>query len=142
MREGQTLPTLTRPFWGPVRAKSIRVENGNAYLLTAGAAGQRLLLRALGGDGEDAEHIDGRAVDANGDWDEVDGLLDELVAAGRLLVVGALVLGSLARSGALLHVVCWEGSGREGEGEGGDDAGELHFGWRLKIEDWSGKLVG
>ena len=106
----------------------MKSNSGIAYLLTAGAAGQRLLLGALGSDGEDAEDIDGRAVDANVDGNEVDGLLDDLVAAGRLLVVGALVLSGLAGGGALLHVVCWESGGREGEGEDGDDAGELHFG--------------
>ncbi len=73
--------------------------------------------------------VDGGAVNSDGHWDEVDGLLDELVAAGRLLVLGTLVLGLLAVSllGALLNVLGWEGSGRKGEGEDGDDAGELHF---------------
>ena len=106
----------------------MRFRTGIAYLLTAGAAGQGLLLRALRGDWEDAENIDGRAVDAHADGDEVDELLDNLVAAGCLLALRALVLGGLAGSSVALHVLGGESSGREGKGEDGDDAGELHFG--------------
>lgn len=109
-----------------------------------------MLLRALGGDGGDAEDwkrkgvsncnqvspdglltVDSGAVNANVDGNEVDGLLDDLVAAGCRLALCALVLGFLAGSlllGALLNVVCWDSSCHEGKGDGGDDAGELHFG--------------
>ena len=75
--------------------------------------------------------VNGGAVNANVYGNEVDGLLDDLVAAGCSLALGALVLGFLARSlllGALLNVVRWDSSCHEGKGEGGDDAGELHFG--------------
>lgn len=78
--------------------------------------------------------VDGGAVNSDVDWDEVDGLRDDLVATGRRLALGALVLGFLAGSlflaGALLNVLGWESSYRKGEGEESDDVGELHFGLR------------
>ena len=111
-------------------------------MLSAGAAGEGLLLGALGGDGKDTEDVDGGAVNPDGDWDKVDDLFDELVAAGCLLVVGALVLSGLAGGSVALNVLCWECSCREGKGKGRDDVGELHLGLRVKVEDWTARLFG
>jgi hypothetical protein len=55
MRLGQTLPTLTRPFCEDVKEGDAGTDGNRYYLRAAGAAGQALLLRALGGDGCDAE---------------------------------------------------------------------------------------
>jgi hypothetical protein len=77
--------------------------------------------------------INGGAVNSDEDGDGVDGLLDDLVAAGRSLALGALVLSFLAWGlflGALLNVLRRESGCREGEGKEGDDIGELHFGVR------------
>lgn len=79
--------------------------------------------------------INGGAVNSDVNGDEVDGLLDDLVAAGRSLALGALVLGFLAWGlflalVALLKILRREGGYREGEGKEGDDVGELHIGMR------------
>ena len=71
--------------------------------------------------------VNGGAVDSNSDGDEVDGLLDKLVAAFGSLGVGALVLGCLAWSGAGHEVLGRESDGHDGEGDKGDDVLELHF---------------
>lgn len=66
--------------------------------------------------------INGGAVNSDVNGDEVDGLLYDLVAAGRSLALGALVLGFLAWGlflavGALLKILRREGGYREGEGK-------------------------
>ncbi len=66
--------------------------------------------------------INGGAVNSDVNGDEVDGLLYDLVAAGRSLALGALVLGFLAWGlflavGALLKILRREGGYREGKGK-------------------------
>ena len=73
--------------------------------------------------------VEGDAVQANLNGDEVGDGLRERVAALGSLALGALVLNGLAGGGALDQVLGGSSRGHDGEGDKGDDVLELHFGW-------------